>query len=472
MKERGTMRILLIKPDCEPIPAEIDGSLESMQKTVGGHIQIIFPFREPVALVCNDEGKLMGLPWNRPLCNPETDLAFDYIAGPFFLCGAPAGNENLTGVTEEQIEYYTAYYREASHTLSSCQACGSISQASRARLFQGQRLCESCFQSRTVICSYCGQRVWNNDEIRYDEGQPICPRCFEEHFMTCEGCGRVLHVNDAFYEEDNTEEYPYCESCYNQRQSRGTIHDYFYKPEPIFYGDGPRYMGVELEIDKAGELDLNAQKLLAAVNQGSVRLYCKHDGSLSDGFELVTHPMSLGYHIHEMPWEAVLREAARLGYRSHQTNTCGLHIHISREAFGASEKEQEAAIARVLYFFEKHWEELLKFSRRTPRQLERWASRYGYKEHPRDILDHAKGGNHAGHYTCVNLQNDRTIEFRMFRGTLKRNTLIATLQLLDRICDVAIFMSDEEVKNLSWTTFVSGCGKPELVQYLKAAVRQ
>ena len=45
--------------------------------------------------------------------------------------------------------------------------------------------------------------------------------------------------------------------------------------------------------------------------------------------------------------------------------------------------------------------------------------------------------------------------------------MIATLQLIDRICDVALFLSDEELKAMSWTTFVSGCQAPELVQYLK-----
>jgi len=55
----------------------------------------------------------------------------------------------------------------------------------------------------------------------------------------------------------------------------------------------------------------------------------------------------------------------------------------------------------------------------------------------------------------------------MFRGTLKSNTIFATLQLLDRICDVAVFLSDEEVQAMAWTTFVSGCTQPELVQYLK-----
>ena len=171
------------------------------------------------------------------------------------------------------------------------------------------------------------------------------------------------------------------------------------------------------------------------------KLYGKHAGRVmktdikekDDGFELVTHPMSLSYHRTEMPWEALLREAVRMGYLSHQSGTCGLHIHVSRDAFGDTYAHQEAAIARVLYFFEKHWEELLKFSRRTQRQLDQWAARYGYKEQPREILEHAKKGYHGGRYTCVNLQNTATVEFRIFRGTLKRNTLLASLELVDKI---------------------------------------
>ena len=129
--------------------------------------------------------------------------------------------------------------------------------------------------------------------------------------------------------------------------------------------------------------------------------------------------------------------------------------------------KQEAAIARILYFFERHWEELLKFSRRTKHQLERWAARYGYKDKPKDILDHAKNGVNNGRYSCVNLQNGHTVEFRMFRGTLKLNTIIATLQLVNRICDVAFSLTDDELKDMSWTTFVSGCVEPELIEYLK-----
>ena len=167
-----------------------------------------------------------------------------------------------------------------------------------------------------------------------------------------------------------------------------------------------------------------------------------------------------------MPWKKILHCAVDMGYTSHQAGTCGLHVHVNRDAFGDTERAQDAVIARILFFFEKNWEELLKFSRRTQRQLDHWAARYGYKDHPTEMMEHVKKGR-CNRYTCVNLTNEDTIEFRIFRGTLKYNTLIATLQMVNRICDVAICMSDDELRAMSWSEFVSGVTEPELIQYLK-----
>lgn len=327
-------------------------------------------------------------------------------------------------------------------------------------------ICESCADEEAVICSHCGERIYRDDNAG-DEHTPLCQHCYDRWYQSCSCCGRILHEDDVYYRSRDDDE-PLCLSCYNREQDHRTIQEYYYKPEPLFRGDGPRYFGVELEIDEAGEDNDSARRIMEIANgNGLENLYCKHDGSLDDGFELVTHPMTLEYHRNEMPWAKVLQEAIRLGYTSHQTTTCGLHVHVNRDAFGISEAEQDAVIARILYFFEKNWEELLKFSRRTPRQLEHWAARYGYKDQPKELLDHAKKGCHGGRYTSVNLTNADTIEFRIFRGTLKYNTLIATLQLVDRVCDVALYLTDDQLRAMSWTTFVAGCTQPELVQYLK-----
>ena len=111
------------------------------------------------------------------------------------------------------------------------------------------------------------------------------------------------------------------------------IHEYSYKPEPIFYGDGNRYFGIELEIDGAGKDDDYAEELLDIANAHADLLYIKTDGSLDDGMELVSHPCTMDYHINEFPWEDIMHSAVHQGYRSHQTSTCGLHLHVNRNAF-------------------------------------------------------------------------------------------------------------------------------------------
>lgn len=332
--------------------------------------------------------------------------------------------------------------------------------------FQGELCCPSCLGVETVFCVHCGAQIWRENNSG-DDDTPLCQSCYDDYYYSCSHCGRLIHHNSTYFAADDDDE-PYCHDCYVRYCESHSIHEYFYKPEPHFYGNSGRYFGVELEIDEGGESDSRADCVLDVANcNGLEHVYCKHDGSLDDGFEIVTHPMTLEYHTNEMPWQHVLDTVRSMGYLSHRAATCGLHVHVNRESLGATESARDACIARILFFVEKHWDELLKFSRRSRRQLERWAARYGYKDQPLEILNHAKKNTNYTRYSCINLQNLATIEFRIFRGTLKYNTLIATLQLVDRVCDVALFMSDEEIKELSWTSFVAGCNQPELVQYLK-----
>jgi len=100
------MRVLVVEPERRPEPREINGSLEEMQSIVEGLIQPIYPFEDNfVALVCNDEGKLLNLPANRGLRNKDGQI-YDIVFGTFFLCGAPPECEHFTSLTPEQEERY------------------------------------------------------------------------------------------------------------------------------------------------------------------------------------------------------------------------------------------------------------------------------------------------------------------------------------------------------------------------------
>ena len=105
MAEVNKMKILLIRPMEVPKEMEIEDSLEKMQRLVGGYIQEIMPFDDDVALVCNEEGKFMGLPLNRAI-QDERGKVVDIIAGDFFLCRAPVESENFESLTKEQVEKY------------------------------------------------------------------------------------------------------------------------------------------------------------------------------------------------------------------------------------------------------------------------------------------------------------------------------------------------------------------------------
>ncbi|MBQ8121949.1 MAG: amidoligase family protein [Ruminococcus sp.] len=342
-----------------------------------------------------------------------------------------------------------------------CAHCGALIDTDDYEEVGGEIVCSDCYENNTVTCDRCGSTIWL-DNVYGDEYTSLCIHCYNNYYTRCSCCDTLLHEDDAYHLDG----YDYCSECYHDEVDKNRIiHDYGYKPEPIFYGDSKRYFGVELEIDQAGKDSDNADELHTIGNRDADCIYIKGDGSLDDGMEIVTHPMSLEYH-KQFQWDELLKKAIYLGYRSHQTSTCGLHVHVNRNCLGDSREDQDETISKILYFVEHHWNELLKFSRRSEYAMNRWASRYGYESSARAILDKAKKGNN-GRYAAVNLMNYNTIEFRMFRGTLKLNTFMATLELVNAIIDVAIDYSEDGLHKLSWSEFVSSIREPELIAYLK-----
>ena len=99
------MRILVVEPGHVPYEKDIPSTLAAMQAVVGGTIQAVYPFPEAVALICNDEGKLLGLPLNRALRDDNGSI-YDVVAGTFFLCGAPSDAEDFVSLTDEEIKMF------------------------------------------------------------------------------------------------------------------------------------------------------------------------------------------------------------------------------------------------------------------------------------------------------------------------------------------------------------------------------
>ena len=99
------MQVVVVEPKKKPMVQDVGSDLKSMQKIVGGSIQAIYPFDEPVALICNEEGKLLNLPLNRALRDKAGEV-YDIISGTFFLCAAPPDSEHFESLTDQQVKTY------------------------------------------------------------------------------------------------------------------------------------------------------------------------------------------------------------------------------------------------------------------------------------------------------------------------------------------------------------------------------
>ena len=97
------LSVLLIQPGKVPVRVALKSSLEAMQQTVGGDIQVTYPFSQQVAVICNENGKIENLPHNRAL-RDEVGEIYDIIHGDFFIAGM--GDESFTSLSEDLMQIF------------------------------------------------------------------------------------------------------------------------------------------------------------------------------------------------------------------------------------------------------------------------------------------------------------------------------------------------------------------------------
>ena len=233
-------------------------------------------------------------------------------------CGAVIDCESCESYTNGDGE---TVCRDCAESYPHCDNCDCVlTSGNTVEIDRGREyVCESCAEGYYYRCDDCGEyvsarRLWANGNMT------LCSYCGNNYCM-CDDCDTIVH-SDYIH---RIEGHYYCDDC--EPSHRSVIRDYGYKPTPIFYGElsdtiKGRY-GIENEID-GGEYREEAARYIQ--DAGGDCIYLKHDGSLScDGFEIVTHPATLEYHMSSMPWHDIIRAARDYDYTSHDAGTCGLH---------------------------------------------------------------------------------------------------------------------------------------------------
>lgn len=293
-----------------------------------------------------------------------------------------------------------------------CDACGAKLIGKRTYTYKGKKYCSSCWENLFIRCSRCGESFLKEDALITQDRHFLCNECAKYHFIT-------------------------------------SYHSLY--PIVKFFGNGENspFIGIELEVDCGGNNDKFAKLVAETMNNpGEVFVYCSNDSSLQKGFEIISQPATLEYHCSvKNKYIKLFNSLKQNGFLSHDTSTCGLHVHFNRDFFGVDRYEQEKCIERLIYIFEKFWKEIVVFSRRNKYKIDSYAKKISSPT-TEYIKQYNKRKDHHGHYYAVNITNDNTIEIRIFRGTLNINTFIATLQFVNSCILTAKNKTEAEIRNM------------------------
>lgn len=252
------------------------------------------------------------------------------------------------------------------------------------------------------------------------------------------------------------------------------IHQFNYIPKYIKHfmpgesEDTTLLLGAEIEVggnnnissdnDKNSTVKKCIQIMNGSDSDEENLIYSTHDSTVQIEFD--TMPCSLEFHKNKMNYHEMFEYIDKEGYKGHDCETAGLHIHANRNYLGKSRISQELVISKILYILEKFNDEICVIARRD----NDYSEFAGEKQNEDSIVELYGKYKDKGKRAALNLQHKDTIEFRMFKSTLKYETFILTLEFVKDIIDYAKSVDIEEIELAKWSDLMN-CFSSELRKY-------
>ena len=319
------------------------------------------------------------------------------------------------------------------------------------------------------ICNHCldNNYIWSEvmeEYIHEDECVWVGDDCMtdsyrEDNYTQCEACGEWFDMEREGCESDDG--YDLCDSCADDYRlengdvyykDSGYIQEYHPDIDLHFYGNGPKFLGCEYEVQGGGCNSHIAESIFGDYRE----FYCSRDSSLNEGFEAITHPCSPSHMLSNIDWETIVDKLDKNGYND--TDGAGFHIHISREHF-----KSQSHIGKLIRFFSDNYQELVNFGNRTWDTANKWAEPTDYDTDDKfiDIYSNAKGER----YSAVNVWPAATVEIRLFGCTYRPEVIRSYIQFVDIITDLANgFYRDMTFENVRKEATERGYN--ELISYM------
>lgn len=308
------------------------------------------------------------------------------------------------------------------------------------------RYCYTCgtyghlASQRPYNCENCASHAHSYDECPQGR-HPSCSICgsyyHEPNRHQCGSCGEYGHID-----RDCCDAMP--------------VREWSYRPTLQFHGDGPTYLGFELEIE-APRYNRDAYRRGTQIARQEIGdlVYLKSDGSINYGFEMVSHPMAYTWAMDNFPWPA-LTHLHEIGFRA-QSN-CGLHVHVSRAAFSTP-----SHLYRWMKLIYRNAEEVQALARRRNSGYAPFAP--SYRRVQKDIAKSPMLGQMQDRYQAINPTNTDTLEVRVFRSSLTPSNVQTALGLVDASVQYTRQLTAHDVAangGWSWAAFRLWARKAEI----------
>lgn len=337
-----------------------------------------------------------------------------------------------------------------SDCVSSCGNCGEyhlndeLTEVYWNRAYSTRMICSSCLDEYAFQCDDCGEWFHSgyHSANRTANNDVVCENCFENNYRYCEDCDSIIRMDDAYYDEDD--DCYRCSDCHNP-----IIKSHSYKPTPRFFSLPEEskihknlFLGTELELEVG---DGDAKSLASDINDEF--FYCKRDGSLNNGFEIVTHPFTRKWFYDALKGGRLDKvfELSKRGCKSYDTDTCGLHVHMSKDYFSTIHLYK---FMKLMYENGLFWSVV---SRRRIQAFDRWCST---KKDKHEICYESKHKrNSDSRYTALNI-TEHTIECRIFRGTLNKDSFVGNIEILLSMVDFTRVTSIRDISLENYRKFI------------------
>lgn len=273
-----------------------------------------------------------------------------------------------------------------------------------------------------INCFKCGKRTFSQNRKILANRLILCDSCFKNsEGFTCCYCG-LLYLKEHLNKKNNC-----CLYCVDKDKTVNElrIHNYFFKPYPMFHELRQQVLNNEKRLYLGIQLQIGGVEKAKIVNQFAIKnenkfIYIKSDSTIPQyGCEIVSYPATILYHFSDLSkWKKILKNAKNNNFKSYSIQDCGLHIHVNKNFFTTNE------IKKIDRFVNSNQDFFIRVARRKSK-----FSNYLLK--PDELYGEPININR---HCALNLCNKNTIEFRMFRGTLNYNSLMAYFQLVYFIC--------------------------------------